>query len=205
MLDIAKYIGAFLAGSGLFLFFVKLAANHIAKRLSRQYELQLNKELEDFKSKLASKNYVSKVRFDAEFQIYRDLNAAFSEMVMRTYFLFPTEMTHPADETERRERHEKDHHAAVDSIFLAQNALNKNAAFITEISFCKYKEIMSMCKEQERDFGIYRGLRVDIQMNEVEKGFLFRRGHNQTPKITNKHNELIEYLRKYLESLDVAE
>ena len=53
--------GAIIAGV------TKFAADKIADKLEKKYELKLSKELESFKSKLENRSYVSKTRFDAEF------------------------------------------------------------------------------------------------------------------------------------------
>ncbi len=38
------------------------------------YKKEINKEMEQYRTILANKNYVSKTRFDAEFTIYRELS-----------------------------------------------------------------------------------------------------------------------------------
>lgn len=60
--------GAIIAGV------TKFAADKIADKLEKKYELKLSKELESFKSKLENRSYVSKTRFDAEFGIYHQLS-----------------------------------------------------------------------------------------------------------------------------------
>ena len=58
---------------GIIVAIVYCFGNIFANRRSKKFEL---------------KNYVSKVRFDAEFAIYRDLSAAFLEMVQFQHNLF---------------------------------------------------------------------------------------------------------------------
>ena len=60
---------------------VEFTSEKIAERLEKKYELRLNKELEDFKNKLENKSYVSKTRFDTEFNIYRQLSESTVIMV----------------------------------------------------------------------------------------------------------------------------
>ena len=64
---------------------------------------ELSKEIESYKSGLDKKNYVSKVRFDFEFQLHRDLSTACRNMVNDTYFLYPTYAQVPADKEEKDE------------------------------------------------------------------------------------------------------
>ncbi len=78
-----------IAGTGVTL---GLLANFCSKFFTsiflKKYDLQNNEKLETLKSelmhelekekaKLGNKTYISKVRFDAEFQIYRELSSAF--------------------------------------------------------------------------------------------------------------------------------
>lgn len=80
---------------------IKFASNKIADRLSAKYQLQIDKELETLKQDLNRKNYVSKVRFDAEFAIYRELTITCRDMVNNVYFIYPTYSSVPADEDTR--------------------------------------------------------------------------------------------------------
>ena len=54
---------------------VFFCSNLIAKRLEQRYSSVLAKELEKYKSMLDEKKYVSKVRFDKEFEIYLELSS----------------------------------------------------------------------------------------------------------------------------------
>lgn len=54
-------------------FIVKMCSNIIANKLSKKYELKLNKELEKYKAGVENKTYISKARFDREFSMYQDL------------------------------------------------------------------------------------------------------------------------------------
>lgn len=79
-------------------FIVKMCSDIIADKLSKKYELKLNKELEEYKSKLENKNYISKTRFDTEFSIYRTLSVAFFDMVKNISVMIPDGYTQvPAD------------------------------------------------------------------------------------------------------------
>ena len=46
---------------------VKFCGDRIADRLSQKYQLQMDKEIERYKSELSKKEYVSKTRFETEF------------------------------------------------------------------------------------------------------------------------------------------
>lgn len=76
--DIFKIVLSILASTGgvggIIVLSVKFASNIIAKRLEERYSLKLNKELEQYKSSLENKKYISKVRFDREFEMYQELS-----------------------------------------------------------------------------------------------------------------------------------
>ena len=64
-----------------------------ADRLMVEEKAKYEKELERLTKQLERKNYVSKVRFDAEFAIYRELCANTDEMERAVYMLFPVTFT----------------------------------------------------------------------------------------------------------------
>ena len=85
MEDICKIVLGILTSVGgigaIIIVIVKFSSNIIAKGLEEKYRLTLNKELEEYKSKLSNKTYISKTKFDTEFSIFRELSKAFFEMV----------------------------------------------------------------------------------------------------------------------------
>ncbi len=83
--DVIKIVLSALASvggiSGLIIIAIKFSSNIIAKRLEEKYSLKLNKELESYKLLLEKNKYISKVRFDKEFQMYQDLSEKNLSMV----------------------------------------------------------------------------------------------------------------------------
>lgn len=63
--------------SGIILAVIKFSSNIIADKLSKKYELKLNKELEKYKTHLDSKIYITKAKFDKEFELYQQLSRNF--------------------------------------------------------------------------------------------------------------------------------
>lgn len=61
---------------------VKFASNTIADKLSKKYELIMNKELEDYKNKLDKKNYISKARFDKVLTIQKIIKLIVNEITI---------------------------------------------------------------------------------------------------------------------------
>ena len=60
-----------------------------ADRLMAKETAKFREDLERLTKQLERKNYVSKVRFDAEFAIYQELCKSSDEMERAVYMLFP--------------------------------------------------------------------------------------------------------------------
>ena len=55
--------------SGIVIIIIKFSSNWIADALAKKYELKLNKELERYRAGVENKIYISKAKFDVEFQL----------------------------------------------------------------------------------------------------------------------------------------
>ncbi|MCL2373299.1 MAG: hypothetical protein FWC78_07835 [Defluviitaleaceae bacterium] len=201
--DIFSIVIAIVGGVGgiaaIFYAVVRFSANHIAERLSKKYELKLNKELENFKSGLEKKNYVSKVRFDAEFEIFRKLNLVFSKMRTETHNLFPIFGLKPVDKDELEKFENNIEKAVTDVIVIAQAELSGNAAFITEDLCNKFNNILKLCNRQLYDFQVSRGHISEI--NPADYNFI--NSSERTKEILEKHDELVKEIREYFYLLEV--
>ena len=122
----------------------KFASGMIATRLEQKYSLKIEKDLEAYKTELekdfegykqglskemeryrtslAAKNYVSKTRFDAEFEIYRNLSLAYFEMIKMITNLIPPGLANRiADEKKESERVQKLYLQSNDATIAAQD------------------------------------------------------------------------------------
>lgn len=189
-------IGAIIVGAAHF------SANQIADRLSKSYESKLAQELEKYKAELSKKEYVSKTRFDTEFQIYRDLNVVFFELVKEINVLIPHGLTNkPADAQEREELENEQLQEARRLAVDAQDTLNKNAPFIPEPFYDTYDSILRKCFMQ---------IDVILQKFNVlnmcpDKGKPQIDDYKRTDEINQEFRENNNAIRKYLASLDVVE
>lgn len=179
---------------------VKWCSDIIAERLSKKYQLQLDKEMEKYRTELNKKEYVSKTRFDAEFSIYRELTSAFSKMVTAISVMIPTGYAEvPADEDAREEMDKQHFISARQATVEAQNTLNANETFILK-DFCySYQEILKLARVQllayTRRFNI-----LDLDPNK--KSFSLD-DYKRTDELYEKWQVLIDKIRDYLTSLDV--
>lgn len=204
--DIVEIVLGVLAGvggiSGILLAGIKLSVNTIAKRLEEKYTLRLNKELERYKSNLDNKIYISKAKFDAEFEIYRELSKAFFEMVKNISILIPTGFTLvPADPEEKKEYDKKIYKEAMQSIVKAQDILNGNIPFISEEIYNAYTEILKLCRQQLNAFE----RRWNLSYLSPNKEELTTEEYERTDEINQKFSETNNKIRKYIEKLDILE
>jgi len=187
--------------SGLILIVIKMSSNIIADRLSKKYELKLSKELEIYKANIDNKLYISKTKFDTEFQIYRQLSKAFVNMVKENYALFPT---FTKDSRDDYDTYKKFHDKSVDAIINAQDELSANAPFIPEKMYNSFSEIEKLCKEHLSDFQDFR-LRPDAKEYIQECHDSYKETYKRTRLIRDKLQLLIREIREYLSNLDVIE
>lgn len=206
--DIWKIILAALASvggvAGLIVLAIKFASNIIAERLSQNYELKLQKELEAFKSTLTKKEYVSKARFDAEFSIYRELSRAFFNMARDINSLVPAGYSErPADEEAYKKYQEECWHASSRSLQTAQETLVQNAPFISEELYNDFLELVTLSRLQISAYT--KRFNVLYLAPREEKESYTAEDYERAREISQKFDTLNKKIRNYLASLDVAE
>ena len=183
---------------------VKFSANRIADMLFQKYEMKLQKELEKYKSGLDNKIYISKTKFDVEFNLYRQLSNAYFEMVRTITIMIPAGYaTYPADPNERKEYETKLYETASKATFVAQDILNSNIPFIPEEIYEKYEEIRKLCCEQ---LGVFEE-RWDVLYiaPQKEKETFSRDDYKRSREIRDKFKLLNMDVRNYLAKLDVID
>ena len=120
-----------------------------AERLMVKETARFREKLERIIKKYERKNYVSKVRFDAEFAIYRDLCSKFDKMERSVYMLFPAGIDHlPSDENAQKEIFEKRYKEANNAYFNASQALSQNCAFIPKEIHDMFYSVGDLCRIQ---------------------------------------------------------
>lgn len=204
--DIAEIVLGVLAGvggiSGIIIAGIKLSANTIAKHLEEKYALKLNKELERYKSNLDNKIYISKTKFDTEFEIYRELSKAFFEMVKDISILIPSGLTSvPADPEKKKEYDKRIYKQATESTVKAQDILNGNIPFISEEIYDEYTKILELCKQQLNAFE----RRWNISYLSSHKEEFTTEEYKRTDEINQKFLEVNNKIRRYIGKLDVLE
>ena len=183
---------------------VKFTSNIIADKISAKYENKLEQALEKYKTELSKKEYVSQVRFDAEFEIYRTLSKEFSTAVKNISLMIPDGMAYfPADEDERKEYENNNYLNANNAIVMAQDALYANGAFISEDLYNKYNEILALCGQQLNAF--QRRYNVLYFASQEKKESYTDKEYERTTTIKEKWLELNNCVREYISKLEVID
>lgn len=183
---------------------IKFSSNIIAERISAKYENKLEQALEKYKTELSKKEYVSQVRFDAEFEIYRTLSKEFSTAVKNISLMIPNGMAYfPADEDKRKEYENKQYVDANNAVVTAQDALYANGAFISEELYNKYNEILHLCGQQLNAF--QRRYNVLYCASQEKKENFTDKEYERTTTIKEKWLELNNNVREYISKLEVID
>ena len=181
---------------------VGFSSAFIAEKLQKKYQLKLNEELEKYKAGLTNKVYISKTKFDAEFEIYRRLSEVFSKCVKAFNILIPSGLTSvPADEAKRKELEEKNHREAVNAYVAAQDELSRSIPFISQDIVDKYESLLKLCSMQLWDFE--ERWNMSFIGSEKEKSTLSTENYKRTTKINDEFIEINTNIREYLARLDV--
>ena len=183
---------------------VKFTSNIIADKISAKYENKLEQALEKYKTELSKKEYVSQVRFDAEFEIYRTLSKEFSTAVKNISLMIPDGIAYsPADEEKRTEYENKIYVDANNAVVVAQDVLYANGAFISEELYNKYNEILTLCSQQlnafQRRYNVLYFASLEKKENYTDKEY------ERTTTIKEKWLELNNCVREYISKLEVMD
>ena len=172
--------------------------------ISAKYENKLEQALEKYKTELSKKEYVSQVRFDAEFEIYRTLSKEFSTAVKNISLMIPDGIAYsPADEEKRTEYENKIYVDANNAVVVAQDVLYANGAFISEELYNKYNEILTLCSQQLNAF--QRRYNVLYFASQEKKENYTDKEYERTTTIKEKWLELNNCVREYISKLEVID
>lgn len=163
----------------IFLFFVKKSSDEIAVKLTEKYQ----SELENEKAKIDLKIYISRTKFKAEYQMYRELSASFFAM-MRDISVLVSRMP--------GEKDPKLAQAVYASMIRAQNTLFSNAVFMPEDFFNGYDEILRLCMSQ-----------ITMMEHRSPTEPLAEKDRIRTEELNRKWKEQNSSIRAYLMTLDV--
>ena len=193
-------------GAGVIIVFIgKWLANLSAEAILKKAEFEFDRKLENLKSKLEKRNYISKVRFDLEIEIYRQLSESVLLMVLNSCALFPVGIEHCCpDKDAEIKRKEELCSKATDSYNQANQAIMQNAPFIPENIYELFSDIRNDCRKQIVFFPEFRLWSTSEEWRKELKDE-YMACWIRTKTINDKLTSLLEKLRSHIAELDVLE
>ena len=151
---------------------------------------------------LAHRQYVSQIRFDAEFQIYRDLSQVFSEAIEGVHGIIPTDAAYyPVDDVEKQDYVNHLFIQFAKASYSAQKKLFANAPFISKELFNKFDEIMELIRTQSE---VYSEANLETSISSAE-GKITDEDTDRTKIIDERFKQLTDEIRTYLSNLEIVE
>lgn len=165
---------------------------------------EFSKQLESIKAKNEKMNYITKTQFDAEFKMYQELSEPIFEMFSDVIKLFPVGIDFvPEDPKERKDFYENRYNNAMHNLLIFQKKLYAYAPFIPQKIYDMYNDFRTEAGKQVNwypDFVLHPDSSIlkDLRSESLECW-------ERTEKLIDKYDEIIQKLRKYLQSLKVHE
>ncbi len=200
----SKVFDFIIANAGWIIAIIGFCIPPVREFFIKKFQSSLDKALEDRKSLNDRKNYISKTRFDTEFQIYRELSKSFFNATKKIHRLIPYGVsTVPVFENEKdKDKYEHEiYQDAFNDYIIARDALISNAPFIRKDIYDKYYELLEICNLQlnvyfQRWNLSFAGLKYEERMPEIVD-------YKRTKEMTDKFEKLNDEVRNYLANLDV--
>jgi len=192
------------------------------KLLGRWFDSRFEKSLENHKSELQKKVYVSKVRFDAEFEVYREISLYLfdaktsikdlhmdalesdlkQELKLAYQMIEPDFEDHAGFRTERKKRRRSGVENLKVTIEKLSRKLEGDAPVIPKEIFAKYSEVdilltkvLSYYNSAIQIYNLVDDFPTE-ELVEAQKNFeLF----------LEKHEKINEYIRNYLNTLEIIQ
>ena len=206
--------------SGVIIAGIKFSSNIIAARLSKKYEMQLSKELEQYKTILDNKKYITKTKFDVEFKIYKEYTKAFSELVFAISQFVPGKYVNDdAFKAPTKDEFEAFINKINIMILNARNTLNSNIPFVEKDIYNTANVLLGLCENFFISY-MYRCLGIEYDFScavpymkkktsdeyVVNDNYGFNQDDcNLVKKITDKLDVLNDKIRNYISELDIME
>lgn len=201
----SKIIDFIIANIGLIMAVIAFCVPPIRDFVIKKFQLSLDKALEDKKSLNDRKNYISKARFDKEFELYQILSEKQISLVYdcgEAVILTRGKYRNISD-------CEKDFEKFLDDYNEADICLKRYAPFISQEIFEKYRELdklsidllkLSFVRFDSRnctDF-IFHNIKYTMESSKAKI-------ETMQKEISTLSDEITEFVREYLKSLDVLE
>lgn len=201
----SKIIDFIIANIGWIMAVIAFCVPPIRDFVIKKFQLSLDKALEDKKSLNDRKNYISKARFDKEFELYQILSEKQISLVYdcgEAVILTRGKYRNISD-------CEKDFEKFLDDYNEADICLKRYAPFISQEIFEKYRELdklsidllkLSFVRFDSRNCTefIFHNIKYTMESSKAKI-------ETMQKEISTLSDEITEFVREYLKSLDVLE
>ena len=168
---------------GIIIAVVKLSVASIEKRFERKY----TEKFAVFKSDIDKKQYISQVRFDAEFEIYKQLSRKYGELVLQIMVKASNIDKYKLDDMQDKEMGEINYLA-----YQAVSELYSSAPFIQEDIYNDFLNIYEMSRKLLVQWGEEQKSSTNETKNDV----------CEANEIYQKYNDTIVKVREYSSKLE---
>ena len=168
---------------GIIIAVVKLSVAYIEKRFERKY----TEKFAVFKSDIDKKQYISQVRFDAEFEIYKQLSRKYGELVLQIMVKASNIDKYKLDDMQDKEMGEINYLA-----YQAVSELYSSAPFIQEDIYNDFLNIYEMSRKLLVQWGEEQKSSTNETKNDV----------CEANEIYQKYNDTIVKVREYTSKLE---
>ena len=168
---------------GIIIAVVKLSVASIEKRFERKY----TEKFAVFKSDIDKKQYISQVRFDAEFEIYKQLSRKYGELVLQIMVKASNIDKYKLDDMQDKEMGEINYLA-----YQAVSELYSSAPFIQEDIYNDFLTIYEMSRKLLVQWGEEQKSSTNETKNDV----------CEANEIYQKYNDTIVKVREYTSKLE---
>lgn len=168
---------------GIIIAVVKLSVASIEKRFERKY----TERFAVFQSDIDKKQYISQVRFDAEFEIYKQLSRKYGELVLQIMVKASNIDKYKLDHMQDKEMGEINYLA-----YQAVSELYSSAPFIQEDIYNDFLNIYEMSRKLLVQWGEEQRSSTNETKNDV----------CEANEIYQKYNDTIVKVREYTSKLE---
>lgn len=168
---------------GIIIAVVKLSVASIEKRFERKY----TEKFAVFKFDIDKKQYISQVRFDAEFEIYKQLSRKYGELVLQIMVKASNIDKYKLDDMQDKEMGEINYLA-----YQAVSELYSSAPFIQEDIYNDFLNIYEMSRKLLVQWGEEQRSSTNETKNDV----------CEANEIYQKYNDTIVKVREYTSKLE---
>ena len=173
-------------------------ADGIAEKIRANNQLELDKMLEEYKTRLDNSGYISKRYYDIEATTFQDLCSAFFSMISGVHWLFPSGLDRAPAMGNLNEICNERYKTAQSAYNTAAAMLGSKAPFISNEMYTRFQELLSLAAQQ---IHAYAFANPEVVQRSIQAGEIAQEGYARTEEIDKLWHALLDKLRGYLQTL----